>query len=126
MKTVIVPTLWIDNPAYDAHFIGAFNLAGIPLQIDGERQLDWHNLRTVEPGPLVAERLGLETKYTHTPTAELQSYTEGWDKGFAGEGDPYGISEYTAQSANPDAFVPTQEEADRIVAEAQAEKHHEG
>ncbi len=35
-------------------------------------------------------------------------YTEGWDKGFAGEGDPYGISEYTGQSANPDAFKPAE------------------
>jgi len=113
MKTVTVPTLWIDNPTYDAHFIGAFNLAGLPLEIDGERQLDWHNLRTVEPGALVAERQGMDTVYTHTPTEEAQGsgYTHGWDKGFAGEGDPYGIqSEYLPQSANPDAAVQTEPE----------------
>jgi len=37
-------------------------------------------------------------------TREKQGYTHGWDKGFAGEGDPYGIQkEYLPQSANPDA-----------------------
>jgi hypothetical protein len=31
-------------------------------------------------------------------------YTEGWDKGFAQDGDPYGIqAEYLTKSANPDA-----------------------
>lgn len=35
---------------------------------------------------------------------EGSSRNEGWDKGFAGEGDPYGIhSEHVAQSANPNA-----------------------
>jgi len=55
-------------------------------------------------------------------------YGDRWDTGFAGEGDPYGISEYTSQSANPDAApihviteVPSQADADRIVAEADAE-----
>ena len=54
------------------------------------------------------------------------SYNEFWDTGFAGEGDPYGISEYTSQSAHPEAVhvsteVPSQADADRIVAEADAE-----
>jgi hypothetical protein len=43
---------------------------------------------------------------TLTPAPEVpgsDGYTHGWDKGFAGEGDPYGISEYTDQSANLDA-----------------------
>ena len=36
--------------------------------------------------------------------AQGSGYTHGWDKGFAGEGDPYSIgTEYVAQSANPDA-----------------------
>lgn len=33
-------------------------------------------------------------------------YTEGWDHGFAQDGDPYGIqADYLPQSANPDAAV---------------------
>jgi hypothetical protein len=42
------------------------------------------------------------------PAKDPFVYTEGWDKGFAGEGDPYGISEYTGESANPDAFKPAE------------------
>ena len=60
-------------------------------------------------------------------------YTEHWDKGFAGDNDPYGIGrEYVSQSANPNAALydpnsppvanlPTQDQADAVVAQAQAE-----
>lgn len=48
-------------------------------------------------------------------------YGEHWDSGFAQEGDPYGIkAEYIAQSASPNAALPTQEDADRIKAESEA------
>ena len=50
-------------------------------------------------------------------------YGDHWDKGFAGEGDPYGIqSEYVAQSASPNAALPTQAEADAVEAQAEAER----
>lgn len=66
------------------------------------------------------------------------SYNEFWDTGFAGDGDPYGISEYTAQSAHPvippqitpvpdsapthvTTVVPSQADADRVAAQAHAE-----
>jgi hypothetical protein len=49
-------------------------------------------------------------------------YTEGWDKGFADRDNKYGITEYTDQSANPDAHrvhnLPTQADADRITGKA--------
>jgi hypothetical protein len=50
-------------------------------------------------------------------------YGDHWDKGFAGEGDPYGIqSEYVAQSASPNAALPTQAQADAVEAQAEAER----
>lgn len=36
---------------------------------------------------------------------EGSSRNEGWDSGFAGDGDPYGVREYTDQSASPNAFT---------------------
>jgi hypothetical protein len=61
------------------------------------------------------------------PEAEAQGsgserYQDAWDTGFAQDGDPYGIqAEYVSQSASPTAAIPTQEDADRVVAEAAAE-----
>ena len=55
--------------------------------------------------------------------AQGSGYTHGWDKGFAQDGDPYGIqAEYLLQSANPDDLLPTQAKADEIVAKAEAEQ----
>jgi hypothetical protein len=54
--------------------------------------------------------------YPEVPGSD--GYTHGWDKGFAGEGDPYGIYEYTDQSANPDAAHPTQAQAEELAAKA--------
>ena len=55
------------------------------------------------------DRIGvLEMKSGIKPEAQGSGYTHGWDKGFAQEGDPYGIhAEYLPQSANPDAAKPT-------------------
>lgn len=109
MATIQVPTAWVNNPSYDAHFLGAFQGSGVPLALDSEAQLDHKHLKTVEPGELTGERQGDITVYTFTPSGFV--YTEGWDKGFAGEGDPYGIqAEYLPQSANPDAAVQTEPE----------------
>jgi hypothetical protein len=55
------------------------------------------------------DRIGvLEMKSGIKPEAQGSGYTHGWDKGFAQEGDPYGIhAEYLPQSANPDAAKPS-------------------
>jgi hypothetical protein len=59
-------------------------------------------------------------EFVPTPAS---SYNEFWDTGFAQAGDPYGIqSEYVAESANPNAAIPTQEQADAVVAQANAER----
>jgi hypothetical protein len=63
----------------------------------------------------ISERLDRLEAGTPAEEAQGSGYTHGWDKGFAQKGDPYGIeSEYLPQSANPDASVPTQKEADAI------------
>ena len=61
-----------------------------------------------------------DANFAPTPSS---SYNELWDTGFAQAGDPYGIqSEYVAESANPNAAIPTQEQADAVVAQANAER----
>lgn len=55
--------------------------------------------RVSDPTPVPATQDG---SVPSAPGPEFV-YTEGWDKGNSGPGDPYGISEYTDQSANPDA-----------------------
>jgi hypothetical protein len=82
----------------------------------------WHNVADTTPLALVHNEIdairarldaaGIPQVTINNPADQTEVarecvsvYTEGWDKGFAGEGDPYGISEYTGQSANPDAHV---------------------
>jgi hypothetical protein len=99
----------------------------------------WHNVAETTPLALVHHEIdalrarldaaGIPQVTVCDPVTpcETFSYTEHWDKGFAGEGDPYGIqAEYVSQSPNPDAAIlPTQEQADAIKQESLAEQNYE-
>jgi len=69
MATVTVPTEWVNSPAYDAQFIGAFKAADIPLflgknEAGEEVSLDWSNLKTVDGKTFSVEKQGATTVYT--------------------------------------------------------------
>jgi hypothetical protein len=78
------------------------------------KALDEYDCTDVEaPYELPCEKQGSGT----------ERYQEAWDTGFSQPGDPYGIqSEYVAQSASPNASLPTQTQANAVAAQAQAEE----
>jgi hypothetical protein len=71
----------------------------------------------------VSQFVSLLDEYDHSEDkpcdgSGTERYQDKWDTGFSQVGDPYGIqAEYVSQSPNPDAALPTQAEADAIVAE---------
>jgi|HubBroStandDraft_6_1064221.scaffolds.fasta_scaffold374575_3 hypothetical protein len=82
---------------------------------DGHCERRALGLPDTEATPSAHHNRGADDPCADVPGSGSERYGDHWDSGFAGEGDPYGISEYTSQSANPDAALPNSAPALSVV-----------